>query len=82
MLLLACNENWLCQNICGIIQIAVGILACVIAWFIPKRIMWEQTYSALGSEYRSYDFAVAIQDIVEFFTITCSSDAERVPAEY
>ena len=66
----------------GIIQIAVGILACVLAWFIPKRIMWEQTYSALGSEYRSYDFAVAIQDIVEFFTITCSSDAERVPAEY
>ncbi|MBR1614594.1 MAG: hypothetical protein IJ673_03845 [Treponema sp.] len=66
----------------SIIQTLLSLAACILAWVIPKRIMWEQTYSSLGSEYRSYDFAIAVQDIVEFFTITCQSDIEKVPHEY
>ena len=64
------------------ISILISCAACVLAWFIPKRIMWEQTYSTLAAEYRSYDFAVAIQSVIEFFVITCKSNYENIPSEY
>lgn len=67
------------SNIIGIIQIVFAVIACVLAWFIPKRIMWEQKYSSLSDDYRSYDFAVAVQNIIEFFVITCKSDIENIP---
>ena len=70
------------STIIGIIQIVLAVAACILAWFIPKRIMWEQTYSTLAAEYRSYDFAVAIQSVIEFFVITCKSNYENIPSEY
>lgn len=65
-----------------IIQIVLAAVTCVLAWFIPKRIMWEQTYSTLISDYRSYDFGIAVQGIVEFFTNDCKSDVKNIRREY
>lgn len=70
------------QMITGILQTVLAAIACVLAWIIPKRIMWEQTYSGLIHDYRSYDFAVAVQGIVEFFSIECQNSVKRIPLEY
>ena len=70
------------QMITGILQTVLAAIACVLAWIIPKRIMWEQTYSGLIHDYRSYDFAVAVQGIVEFFSIECENKIENIPAKY
>lgn len=70
------------QMITGILQTVLAAIACALAWIIPKRIMWEQTYSGLIHDYRSYDFAVAVQGIVEFFSIECENSVKRIPLEY
>ena len=70
------------QMITGILQTILAAIACALAWIIPKRIMWEQTYSSLIHDYRSYDFAVAVQGIVEFFSIECQNSVKRIPLEY
>ncbi|MDE6746665.1 MAG: hypothetical protein K2J72_08520 [Oscillospiraceae bacterium] len=54
------------------------MLACL----IPKRIMWEQSYSSLLSDYRSYDFGIAVQGIVEFFAVDCKSNVKNIKREY
>ena len=82
MLLLTCSATWLCNNIVGIVQIVLAIIACVLAWFIPNRIMWNQTYSSLDVDYRSLDFAIAIQGIFEFFAIDCEGDVEKIQEKY
>lgn len=66
----------------GIIQTILAFIGCVIAWFIPKRIMWEQTYSSLLSDYRSYDFGIAVQGIVEFFAVDCNYDVKKIKEAY
>ena len=68
-----CNCSDLCnyENIMTLIQTIFSVLAVILAWYIPEKIKWNQFYSNLISEYRSYDFAVAVQGVVEFFTIDC-----------
>lgn len=70
------------NNKLDIIQCVFSIIACVLAWLIPKKIMWEQTYANLTVEYRSYDFGAAIQGIVEFFIIDCNANIENITKEY
>lgn len=71
-----------CTQMTDIIQCVCAVVACVLAWFIPKKIMWEQTYSTLIVDYRSYDFGIAVQGIVEFFTIDCESKTEKIKEKY
>lgn len=70
------------MQISDLIKIALSVIACVLAWFIPKRIMWEQTYSSLMSDYRSYGFGIAVQGIVEFFAVDCKYDVKKIKEEY
>ena len=65
-----------------VIQTICSVLAVYLAWIIPKRIAWNQMYSNLLSEYRSYDFAIAVQGIIEFFVIDCKSDASKIKEKY
>ena len=65
--------------VCGDILSIIGI---IVAICIPKRIAWNQMYSNLISEYRSYDFAIAVQGIIEFFVIDCKSDASKIKEKY
>lgn len=70
------------QCVCAVISVVLAIIACVLAWFIPKKIMWEQSYSTLIADYRSYDFAIAVQGIVEFFAVDCKSNVDKIKEEY
>ena len=73
-------ENTLSPTDC--VTILIAFLTLVATIYIPKRIMQEQTYSSLMSDYRSYDFAVAIQGIIEFFTVECAGDIEKVGSKF
>lgn len=44
--------------------------------------MWEQTYASLSTDYRSCEFGVAIQGIIDFFIDDCKSDPKKVKKEY
>lgn len=79
-----CNCSDLCnyENIMTLIQTIFSVLAVILAWYIPEKIKWNQFYSNLISEYRSYDFAVAVQGVVEFFTIDCVSTVSEIPEKY
>ena len=70
------------NNTLDIIQCIFAFVACVLAWLIPKKIMWEQSYSTLIADYRSYDFAIAVQGIVEFFAVDCGSNVDKIKEEY
>ena len=79
---MCCSQSWLCSNIVGLIQCILAVIAIVLACYIPKRIMWQQIYSDLIKEYRSYDFGVAVQGIVEFFINDCKSNIDNIKTEY
>lgn len=70
------------MDILAIIQTILSVLALIAAVYIPEKIKWEQTYSALLSDYRGYDFAAAVQGIIDFFVVNCKRDIERIPLEY
>ena len=70
------------SNILSLIQIIVGVAACGLAIYIPEKIKWEQRYSQLLSDYRSYDVAAAVQGIVQFFVNDCKRDVSNIKREY
>jgi hypothetical protein len=65
-----------------IMMLILSIIGVFIAIYIPKKIEWNQMYSNLISEYRSYDFAIAVQGIIEFFVIDCKSDTSKIKEKY
>lgn len=65
-----------------VIQIFLSVIACYLSWMIPRKIMWEQTYASLSTDYRSCEFGVAIQGIIDFFIDDCKSDPKKVKKEY
>lgn len=68
--------------ITDIIQCILSLVACGLAWIIPQRIMWEQTYVALVAEYRSCEFGAAVQGIIEFFVNDCKNNPDKVREMY
>ncbi len=79
---MCCPQFWFCFDIIGLIQCILSVIAIGLAWLIPTRIMWHQTYSDLIKEYRSYDFGVAVQGLVEFFINDCKSSIDNIKTEY
>lgn len=65
-----------------ITALILSFLAFIVAIFIPEKIKWEQTYSTLLAEYKSYDFAAAVQGVVDFFTERCNKDVTKIKTEY
>ena len=66
----------------NVLQTIFSAIAIIVAWIIPEKIKWNQMYSNLISEYRSYDFAIAVQRIIEFFVIECESDVSKIQEKY
>lgn len=66
----------------GIIQCVLSVVACILAWIIPEKIKWEQTYNSLCDVYRSTEYGAAVQAIVDFFVFDCSKDVSKIPSEY
>ena len=71
-----------CNDVMNIIQTVCAIASAILAYFIPERIKWAQSYENLGSDYRSYDYAAAVQGIVEFYVVECKSDASKIRDMY
>ena len=46
------------EKIMNVLQTIFSAIAIIVAWIIPEKIKWNQMYSNLISEYRSYDFAI------------------------
>ena len=65
-----------------VLQTIFSAIAIIVALIIPEKIKWNQMYSNLISEYRSYDFAIAVQRIIEFFVFECESDVSKIPEKY
>lgn len=70
------------ESLITFLSLIVTIIGLVIAWIIPERIMWRQALIDLNNIYLSYDFAVAVQGIVEFFKEDCNSDVDKIAYAY
>lgn len=70
------------EQMTGIIQCFLALLACILAWIIPEKIKWEQKYNSLCDVYRSTEYGAAIQAIVDFFVFDCSKDVSKIHSEY
>lgn len=66
----------------GIIQCIFAFFACILAWWIPYKIKWEQLYQQLISEYRGYSFGVAIMEIGLFFRNECLNNVDNIQKNY
>ena len=55
----------------NVLQTIFSAIAIIVALIIPEKIKWNQMYLNLIFEYRSYDFAIAVQRIIEFFVFEC-----------
>lgn len=71
-----------CNDVMSIVQTVCALASVILAYLIPERIKWAQSYENLGSDYRSYDYAAAVQGIVEFYVVECKSDASKIRDMY
>ncbi|MDR3284049.1 MAG: hypothetical protein LBS97_02595 [Treponema sp.] len=69
-------------NVFTILGFFVAIIAVIAAFFIPRKIMVDQIYADLVSEYRSPEMGGAILSIIDFFVEDCGRSLERIPKEY
>lgn len=67
---------------CTIIQTFFSVLGFIAVILIPEKIKWEQAYSSLISDYRGYDFAAAVQGIIDFFYDNCDKKIDKIETEY
>ena len=70
------------SKVTDVIQIILTIISILVAVWIPFKIKWEQEYSSLLDFYRSLDYAIAFQGVIQFFFNDCGRDMSRVKAEY
>lgn len=70
------------SDIMAIAQVFLGILAIVVAWFIPRKIEWAQLYSQLLSDYYKSEFGAAVMGLVFFFYEDCKRDVKNIKNEY
>ena len=60
------------------LSFVVAIAAFYVAWQIPHRVMIDQRYSDLLSEYRTKEMGEAIFSIMDFYTATCKGDKKSI----
>ncbi|MBO4508626.1 MAG: hypothetical protein J5747_08295 [Spirochaetaceae bacterium] len=65
-----------------LIQIILFIISIAVAIWIPIKLSWEQQYSSLLDEYRSFDYAIALQGVIQFFVKECGNDADLIKERY
>ena len=70
------------MEISDVVSSILTIIGIIIAIWIPHKIKWEQLYSSLLDEYRSLDYAIALQGVIEFFTTECKNDVNQIEAKY
>ena len=70
------------SKVTDVIQTVLTIISILVAIWIPNKIKWEQEYSSLLDFYRSLDYAIAFQGVIQFFFNDCGRDMSRVKTEY
>ena len=70
------------ELIMSVLQVVLAMIAIICAIYIPIRIMNFQRYTNLSTTYMGFDFAHAIQSVIEFFYKDCECDVDRIPEEY
>jgi hypothetical protein len=64
------------------IAILIGLGALIAAWIIPKRIMLNQAYIALTTEYRSPEMGAAVLAVFYFYTHDCKNSVSNISDAY
>ena len=67
------------EELLSLANLGVAILA---ALYIPKKMMNNQIYADLISEYRSPAIGQAIISVIAFYTNDCNSDIEMIEKKY
>ena len=70
---------------CILEKFVTYILPFVTLYFairIPIKLSWEQQYSSLLDEYRSFDYAIALQGVIQFFVKECGNDVDLIKEKY
>lgn len=70
------------KDILTILQTILSLAACILAFWLPKKIKWEQMYSQLISDYCGYDFGAAVMGIVLFFHNDCCNNIDNISSRY
>lgn len=70
------------KDILTIVQTILSLSACILAFWIPKKIKWEQMYSQLLTDYCGYDFGAAVMGVVLFFHNDCNNNVDNIPDRY
>ena len=70
------------DDIFDVIGLLISIAALIVAIYIPIVIERNQNYGSLITDYRSYDFAAAVQGVINFFTIDCGCDFSKIQKAY
>lgn len=68
-----------CDDIISILNLAIAVFATL---YIPKKMMNNQIYADLISEYRSPAIGQAIISVIAFYTNDCNSDVEMIEKKY
>jgi hypothetical protein len=82
-------EQWFCNLVkqakctpLDMVSAVFSIIAILLAWFIPHRIMINQLYAELVHEYRSTEIGTAIWAILHFFVHDCQNDVSNIHSKY
>lgn len=75
-------EDFFIFQLKDIISIVISLSALVFTICIPLQIMKFQRYTNLMATYESFEFAHALQCVIDFFYKDCDCDVERIPEEY
>jgi hypothetical protein len=82
-------EQWFCNLVkqakctpLDMVSAVFSIIAILLAWFIPRRIMINQLYAELVREYRSTEMGAAILAIFHFFVHDCQNDISNIHSKY
>jgi hypothetical protein len=70
------------DNISNILSIPSFIVLLYATYYVPKKIMVNQIYEGLISEYRSDKIGIAILSVILFYTKTCKSNMDNIENEY
>jgi hypothetical protein len=69
-------------NVANVFTILGFIVAVIAAFYIPRKIMVDQIYADLVSEYRTPEMGGAILSLIHFFTEDCGRSVDRIAVEY
>ena len=79
---LLCFIDSLSSNLLTVLSIVVSFFTLLAAWYIPRKIMLDQGYIELASQYRSPEMGFAILSIFDFYANQCGGNPSMIAEEY